>query len=90
MAQQLNTENLVRPMTNAVAAALEQSRTTLSGIEIFKPIDKETALDQTFRFNLWLADFVASSIGFSSSYPRKEVESTFTPSRPYLHTGVPS
>ena len=57
MPDQLNTENLIQPMTNAVSAALEQSRTTLSGIESFMKLDKETALDQTFRFNHWLADF---------------------------------
>lgn len=57
MADQLNTENLIQPMTTAVSAALEQSRTTLSGIESFKKLDQETALDQTFRFNHWLADF---------------------------------
>ena len=57
MAHNLDTANVIQPMTTAVTAALEATRTTLAGIEKFLPIEKETDLDRTFRFNLWIADF---------------------------------
>ena len=57
MTANLHTVNVIQSMKTAMTAALEATQTNLAGMEKFLPIEKETDLDRTFRFNLWLADF---------------------------------
>ena len=57
MTANLDTFNVIQSMKTAMTAALEATQTNLAGMEKFLPIEKETDLDRTFRFNLWLADF---------------------------------